>query len=62
MYRQRRIEERNEFEARATVAEEASKKLQTHVEKLETEVAELTEQVKGLEIENKELRERTGSV
>lgn len=62
VYRQRRIEERNEFENRATVAEETSKKLQSHVDKLESEVVELNEQIKGLERENTDLRIRANSM
>ena len=56
MYRQRRIEERNVFEARATAAEEMSEKLRSKVDLLNSEVAQLTGQVKKLEIENAELR------
>ena len=56
VYRQRRIEERNVFEARATAAEEMSEKLRSKVDLLNSEVAQLTGQVKKLEIENAELR------
>lgn len=56
MYRQRRVEERNVFEARATVAEEISAKLRVEVEVLNLEVAELGGKIKKLEIENAELR------
>ena len=57
VYRQRRIEERNVFEARATAAEDSSAELKNKIVVLETEVAKLTEQVQGLEVENAKLRE-----
>lgn len=55
VYRQRRIEERNVFEARATAAEEISAKLTVEIKVLTLEVATLSEQIRKLEVKNANL-------
>ncbi len=56
IYRQRRMEERQRFEARAVTAEEASKELRKHLTELHAAVSCLRYKVEQLQIENAILR------
>ena len=62
MYRQRRIDEKRLFEARAIAAEETSRQMGEHLRELQSMVTSLRHKVQQLEAENLALRTSTYSM
>lgn len=62
VYRQRRIDERRHFEARAIAAEETSRQMEGYLSELQAMVTSLRHKVQQLEAENLALRTSTYSM